>query len=143
MKSLVTGTNVRHPPSSIDPITLTAPGGNYLGDLEGKLCVISERIGAVVARLRQSEREVLRAEQLAAVGQMAAGMAHEVRNPLMAMKILVQTVLATDAGGGLRGRDLAVMEEEITRLEQVIQGFLHFARPPRPKPECKNICAGA
>src|SRR5262245_32709116 len=64
----------------VGPFTLTASPGNALGDLEGTLRTISERIGEVVARLRQSEREVLRAEQLAAVGQMAAGMAHEVRN---------------------------------------------------------------
>jgi signal transduction histidine kinase len=127
----------------VGPITFAASWD--LHELEGVLRLIANRIGAIIERLRQSEREVLRAEQLAAVGQMAAGMAHELRNPLTSMKILVQSTLARacpghaagggDAGApppgpGLSGRDLAVLEEEITRLERLVQSFLDFARPP-------------
>ncbi|MCE9560757.1 MAG: histidine kinase [Planctomycetes bacterium] len=87
---------------------------------------------AVLNRLKQTERDALRAEQLAWVGQMAAGIAHEVRNPLTVIKVLVQT--ATDPGrtSGLRPKDLQVLEGEILRLEQIISMFLDFARPPRP-----------
>src|SRR5262249_9690333 len=87
------------------PITFAA--GADLHQLEGVLRSIAERIGAVVERLRQSEREALRAEQMAAVGQMAAGMAHELRNPLTSMKLLVQAAQAQDSPG-LFGRDLRV-----------------------------------
>jgi DNA-binding NtrC family response regulator len=68
---------------------------NY--EMESVLRLIADRIGAIIDRLRKSEREVLRAEQLAAVGQMAAGIAHELQNPLTSMKILVQAVLEGDA----------------------------------------------
>jgi signal transduction histidine kinase len=125
----------------VGPVTFAASWD--LHELEGVLRQIAERIGTVVERLRQSEREALRAEQLAAVGQMAAGMAHELRNPLTSMKILVQAASArgpTGPGGEaaaagleLGGRDLAVLEEEITRLERLVQTFLHFARPPEPE----------
>src|SRR5262249_29147356 len=81
----------------VGPITFAASWD--LHELEGVLRVIADRIGAIIERLRQSEREVLRAEQLAAVGQMAAGMAHELRNPLTSMKILVQSALARDCPG--------------------------------------------
>lgn len=89
-------------------------------------------VSAVLRRLRETERAALRAEQLAWVGQMAAGIAHEVRNPLMAIKLLVQAAADRPGGSGFRPRDLRVLEEEIVRLEQIVSGFLDFARPPRP-----------
>jgi two-component system, NtrC family, sensor histidine kinase HydH len=113
----------------VGPITLSARWG--LDELEGVLRTIVERIGAVIERLQQSEREARRAEHLAAVGQMAAGIAHELRNPLMPMKILVQAAAERVHSPGLDERDLAVLEQEITRLERSIQLFLDFARPPR------------
>jgi signal transduction histidine kinase len=113
------------------PITLSARWS--LEDLEAVLQAIAEQIGAVIGRLQQSQREVLRAEQLAAVGQMAAGMAHELRNPLTSMKLLVQAAGENSHAPVLHGRDLAVLEDEITRLERLTQTFLDFARPPRPE----------
>jgi signal transduction histidine kinase len=112
----------------VGPIPLSA--GWNLNELQGVLSKMASEIGTVTRRLRQSQREVLRAEQLAAVGQLAAGMAHELRNPLMSMKILVQAA-AERNDAGLGGRDLAVLEEEITRLEALIRTFLDFARPPQ------------
>jgi signal transduction histidine kinase len=112
----------------VGPITLSARWG--LDELEGVMRTISERIGAVIDRLQQSEREAQRAEHLAAVGQMAAGIAHELRNPLMPIKILVQSAADRRPSPGLDGRDLAVLEQEISRLERSIQMFLDFARPP-------------
>ncbi|HTU90817.1 MAG TPA: ATP-binding protein [Gemmataceae bacterium] len=113
----------------VGPITLSARLG--LDELEGVLRTIAEHIGAVIERLQQSEREARRAEQLAAVGQLAAGIAHELRNPLMPIKILVQSAADRRPSPGLDGRDLAVLEQEISRLERSIQTFLDFARPPR------------
>jgi signal transduction histidine kinase len=114
----------------VGPVTLDA-GGDF-PQLEAALQRLADQAGAVVERLQHSQREVLRSEQLAAVGQMAAGLAHELRNPLMAMKLLVQP-----GGDGpaetLSSRDLAVLDEEVGRLESAIQTFLDFARPPQPE----------
>jgi two-component system, NtrC family, sensor histidine kinase HydH len=114
----------------VGPITFDASAD--LEQIETVLHQIAERIGAIIDRLRQSERQVAQAEQLAWVGQMAAGMAHELRNPLTSMKILVQAAMEEGgAGAGLAGRDLIVLEDEITRLERLVQSFLEFARPPQ------------
>ena len=90
----------------------------------------------VVAQLQQRERELSRSEQLARLGQLAAGMAHELRNPLMPMKILVQSAMEKEHG--LQGRQLDVIHEEIQRLEKSIQAFLDFAKPPIPE---KQVCS--
>jgi two-component system sensor histidine kinase HydH len=93
---------------------------------------VAKSASAVLGRLRQTEKDALRAEQLAWAGQMAAGIAHEVRNPLMAIKLLIQALAEGRTGDRLRPRDMMVLEEEILRLEQIVASFLDFARPPRP-----------
>jgi signal transduction histidine kinase len=60
-------------------------------------------------------------------------MAHELRNPLMAMKILVQSARERGGGTHLSDQGLEVLEVEIGRLERLIQSFLDFARPPQPE----------
>jgi signal transduction histidine kinase len=129
----------------VEPIRYSA---GDLVELEKALRVVAERVKAMVERLQQREREAMRAEQLAAVGQLAAGMAHELRNPLTSMKILVQGALTggpdeeePDATTGryLSARDLSVLEEEILRLEQLLQSFLDFARPTAPEKQVTEL----
>ena len=103
--------------------------GNF-SEVHAELDQLTSGIERVLRDLRQRELEVLRSEQLAAVGQLAASVAHEIRNPLTAIKMLVQS--GQEAGhSSLTSEDMRVIETEIRRMESSLRTFLDFTRPPK------------
>ncbi len=98
-------------------------------DLQSILITVSEEVGTIVNQLQRTHREMMRADQLAATGQLAAGLAHELRNPLMSIKLIIQA--ARRSAESLGERDLHVLEEEVIRLESLLQTFLDFAKPAK------------
>ena len=113
----------------VGPIKISADPS--VTDLETVLQTVSGKVGSVVEQLHARHREVMHADQLAAVGQLAAGLAHELRNPLMCMKTLVQSARTHGDVAHFDSHDLTVLDEEISRLENLLQAFLDFARPAR------------
>ncbi|AWM40204.1 Sensor protein ZraS [Gemmata obscuriglobus] len=109
-------------------ILLTGDPG--FGGLHDELESLTARIEGVMQALHERELEVIRSEHLAAVGQLAAGVGHEIRNPLTSIKMLVQTGLE-GAAPPLSAEDLRIIESEIRRMERSLQTFLEFARPPK------------
>ncbi|MCP9472280.1 MAG: ATP-binding protein [Nitrospira sp.] len=83
-----------------------------------------------LTQIRDLEDEMKRKEWLATLGEMSAGMAHEIRNPLGALAGAMQ-MLRNDAPADATGRrlmDIAI--REATRLDAIITEFLRYARPP-------------
>jgi signal transduction histidine kinase len=146
----------------VGPINVTV--NTELSGLDEVLRTLADKTADVVQHLQESQQQAVRNEQLAAIGRLGAGLAHELRNPLMSMKLIVQTATerygcraetaadsapegrkphvsaaADGAHDRLLPRDLAILQEEIARLEKMLQTFLDFARPPRPEKQRVDI----
>jgi signal transduction histidine kinase len=144
---------------SISQISVTLKGAS--GDLDqeiglvdvvppensGDLSVLNEQVQLISARVRQVLAELNRArkeaevsERLAVVGGLAAGVAHEIRNPLTSVKLLIQTASPHSPGGiTIDDRQTQVILQEILRMEETIQALLDFARPPRLNRICHDL----
>jgi two-component system, NtrC family, sensor histidine kinase HydH len=97
---------------------------NELGDFVGEVIILRD-----LGEVRRLQEEVRRQEKLAALGGLAAGVAHEIRNPLSAIKGLA-TFFAGQFKDGSEAREAAgVMVQEVDRLNRVITELLEFARP--------------
>jgi two-component system, NtrC family, sensor histidine kinase HydH len=93
---------------------------------------MEERIQKTSADLRKTEAQLIRSEKLAALGQMSAGIAHEIRNPLTSINILIHSLTENLPPETAHREDLKVIEEEIQRINEIVEQFLRFARPAPP-----------
>ncbi|HTA28977.1 MAG TPA: ATP-binding protein [Candidatus Cybelea sp.] len=83
-------------------------------------------------QLSETRAEVARQEKLASLGVLAAGVAHEIRNPLTAIKFRLFSLKNSLPPAQSENEDVAVIASEITRLERIVRDFLQFARPSDP-----------
>ncbi|HJZ68493.1 MAG TPA: ATP-binding protein [Blastocatellia bacterium] len=84
-----------------------------------------------LTEVMELEREVRRQERLAALGKMAAGLAHEIRNPLASMRGSIQ-VLATELSFSPdQSQLMQIVLRESDRLNRIVSDFLTYARPPK------------
>jgi two-component system, NtrC family, sensor histidine kinase HydH len=111
---------------------MTVQATPHFGDLDEQLERVVGRVSAVCQRLQEQERTLLRAEQLAAVGQLAAGVAHEVRNPLTGVKLLLQAAARPQGPTALTADRLQLLLQEVARIERTVQGLMDFAQTPPP-----------
>jgi two-component system nitrogen regulation sensor histidine kinase GlnL len=103
---------------------VTAPLAVRSGDVEAAVAVIRD-----MSRLHQLEAEVRRGETLAAVGQIAIGLAHEIRNPLGAIRGAVQ-LMRREMGEDARfAEHTDVLLKEVDRVNRIIEMLLDISRP--------------
>jgi signal transduction histidine kinase len=94
--------------------------------------VYREMIAPLQLKLVQSHAIIERQEKLASLGVLAAGVAHEIRNPLTAIKARLFSHQRRLSKGSEEFEDAVVIGAEINRLERIVKDFLEFARPSEP-----------
>jgi len=84
-----------------------------------------------LTEVMELEREVRRQERLAALGKMAAGLAHEIRNPLASMRGSVQVLASELSFSPDQSQLMQIVLRESDRLNRIVSDFLTYARPPK------------
>ena len=97
---------------------LTATGERELDRIVRALNALGERLAAARREADELTRQLAAGERLAALGRIAAGVAHEIRNPIAAMRLRAESALAGDMDR--RGRALAAIIAQIDRLDTLV-----------------------
>src|SRR5262249_16693587 len=85
-----------------------------------------------LAQARRTQQELRRQERLATLGQLSAGVAHEIRNPLAGIGTSAQVLLRRFEPRDERARFVRVILEEVSRLDRIVTSLLQDARPRVP-----------
>ncbi len=96
---------------------------------------------AVTVENSQLYQQMKEKDRLAALGEMAAGLAHEIRNPLGSIKASAQYLSETSDQPEGRGEFLDIIVDEVDRLNRVVSSFLDYARPAHTDPEPIDVNA--
>jgi len=110
------------------PLPTHGPG--EIGDLE-------DSFRKMLAAIKESEEKLRESERFAALGRLAGGIAHELRNPLTAIRMAVETGFGGGATPPEEARDIAL--SEIDRLDRTLTELLEFVRPRKPIPQTIDL----
>jgi signal transduction histidine kinase len=126
----------REPFSSTSVKLLTAAGRQFALAVENSR-LLSEMQQSYRA-LMDTQEETIRAERLSAMGQLAATMAHEIRNPLATIFSAISQIRKHSKADGVSATLLDIAEEEAARMNRMVTGLLDFARPRTPSFEARR-----
>jgi signal transduction histidine kinase len=116
------------------------------GDLDHRVAGLSDEFGELATAfnemagsLKEQMHKMQRTEQMVVVGELAAGLAHEIKNPMAGIKVAM-SVLSEEAY--ISPEDKVVLQKvvaEITQLDSLMKSFLNFAKPRKPRLEPVNV----
>lgn len=106
-----------------------------MGLLAASFNEMSRKMAEDIERLRELNEQLIRTEKLAAAGTLAAGVAHEVNNPLASISSLIQILQARHSADTETGEMLRLVSEQIARITQVLRDMMDFARTRQPERE--------
>jgi signal transduction histidine kinase len=119
------------------------------GDLDARIAIdspdefgdLARQWNAMTASLKEHQQKLIETEKLAGIGRLAAGVAHEINNPLGV--ILGYAKLLRKRVDGTAQEDLKVIEEETLRCKEIVEGLLDLSRPlqaARERIDLREVC---
>lgn len=102
-----------------------------IGDLTESFNVLSAHLLDAQERLKKAaeiEKQMMETEKLAALGQLSAGVAHEINNPLGGMKLCFNNLLKTQMDGDKRRRHIDVINSGFDRIQNIVKHLLDFSK---------------
>jgi signal transduction histidine kinase len=116
------------------------------GDLDTRIQIdspdefgaLARRFNAMTAALKEHQERLVQSEKLAGIGRLAAGVAHEINNPLAV--ILGYARLLRRKTDGTAAEDLQIIEDETLRAKLIVDSLLDLSRPLQVKPEPVDLC---
>src|SRR5512133_85132 len=129
--SVLVGRSIAAPVAKLEQGAARIAAGDFDARIEVRgapeLEALAERWNAMTAALKEHQDRLVESEKLAGIGRLAAGVAHEINNPLgviLGYAKLLRRRAASDAA-----EDLAVIEEETLRAKEIVEGLLDLSRP--------------
>jgi signal transduction histidine kinase len=102
-------------------------GSDEVAELSEAFNSMTEQLG----RMREMEAKLRRQERLSTLGEVAAGLAHEIRNPLGIIKTTAELLQRSERLTEAEVRRLGYVVEEVRRIDRLVKDFLAFAKPPQ------------
>ena len=112
-------------------------GEGEIRELAMSFNMMSKKLKELINTIKSAQEHLIRTEKLYAVGEFSAGVAHEIKNPLTSIKMLIHTVKRKRQT--LTDEDIDVIEGEIDRIDHIVKEFLAFARPEKTEKTDVNI----
>ncbi len=130
----------RHAGDEIDAVAAAFNG--MMGEVGAFREDLQARVGDAVRKMRAAERNLVTAQRLAAVGTLAAGIAHDINNPLGGMMNAVRALARDDLGPEKRKEYLELVEDGLDRVAHTVQRVLQFS-PHQVAPRACDLAAVA
>lgn len=129
-------TELQGPGGEKIPVVLSAaPLKTSSGTSTGAIAMIFD-----LSQVKHLEANVIRAERLSSIGTLAAGMAHEIKNPLVSIKTFTQLLLSRYEDEDFRLTFADIVPQEVDRIDGIVSRLLDFARPKPVEFRMHNIC---
>ncbi len=124
-----------------DYAAIAIENAGLYGELRRFAAELERRVEQRTEELRRTQQQLLQAEKLAAIGELAAGVAHEINNPIGVILGFSQVIAKKLESGHPLYRPLVTIEKEALRCRDIVQNLLDFARRSEPVLRPTNVNA--